>query len=948
MVRYLLILPFFLFIGIQQPVYAQLSYQISNYSVTESGGGNQNWDITVDESGGIFIANHNGLLIFKNSTFDLFTLPGSTIFRSVAIINDKIYTGSFEDFGYWEENEKGILQYHSLVQFLDDSDLNNDEIWKIVEHQNKIYFHSFGSIYSYDREDNNVYRIETGGSYMFLHKVGDEIYTQRVQGRLYTLQNDEFIPVSNSEFLQHEEVTSVIGLTENTLLIGSSNGAYIYDGHTFETWQAEQVEEVVQNRINTMVRTEDKIIIGTILNGIYVYDLNFRLLDNINTQTRLQNNTILSLAVDPFDNLWVGMDKGIDYIAFDAPIQTYREESGGIGSVYAATLHNDELYIGTNRGLYWYKRDENGNFYDKSLIPGSQGQVWFIKVIDNYIYAGLNDGTYLIDNKELIRISSVHGGYNLKPYPGNRPIMLQSSYSDLVVYEKSGQVWEQAYTMSGFQTPARFLEFDHIGNIWLGHSVKGIMRLQPNIQFNRIDQVREIGVQDGLPEITNLVFKMNNRIMTSISDTLYQWDSINEQFVPYHGLDNFFTVKETVSNIIPAGENRYWVIKNSEMILFEIYFNSISLVYRILPDMYNFNLVEGYENIIQLNENKHLISLEDGFAILNLQMVNQSKYPTPSVQLSSVEVTNTQQQTSLVTPADVSETTFANRDNTLRFNWSTTQSAGNRAYFQHKLDGIDTDWSGWSTESYSEYLRLPAGSYTFSVRSIGPNGELTNPDSFAFTIREPWYASTGAYILYLVLLLSFALMIRLYISRKKWKAIGKELEKEQQKIISDREKAENEIIKLNNEKLQEKIEHKTAQLTSNTMAMMRKNNLLNSIKDELHKQKEELGDKLPDKYYNELVELIEDGIEEDHEWEIFEQLYNEAHGDFFKRLKETYPQLTPSDLRLCAYLRMNLSSKEIAPLLNISVRGVEERRYRLRKRLDLSTDTNLTELIMTF
>jgi DNA-binding CsgD family transcriptional regulator len=261
---------------------------------------------------------------------------------------------------------------------------------------------------------------------------------------------------------------------------------------------------------------------------------------------------------------------------------------------------------------------------------------------------------------------------------------------------------------------------------------------------------------------------------------------------------------------------------------------------------------------------------------------------------------------------------------------------------------MDDHWSDWTTATTQEFLRLPSGSYTFSVRSLGPNGQLTETASFSFIIEQPWYLSTGAFLLYLILLASFVLMIRFYLSRKRYKKKGEELEKNQQKIIADREKAKKKVIQLENEKLQNKIEHKSSQLASNTMAMMRKNNLLSSIKDEIQQQKDELGDQFPDPYYNKLIKLIEDGIEDEHEWEIFEQLYNEAHGNFFKRLKEEYPQLTPSDLRLCAYLRMNLSSKEIAPLLNISVRGVEERRYRLRKRLDLSTDQNLTELIMTF
>lgn len=948
LVRYYILFVFILLTGIQTSE-AQISYQISNYSGSDAGAGNQNWDITTSESGSILIANNNGLLIFENSTFSLHKLPGSTVFRSVAHIDGSIYTGSFEDFGYWEENQTGELQYHSLADLLESPDLNNDEIWKIVEHQNKVYFHSFGSIYSYDKENAEVYRLDTPGSFMFLHKIGDDVYTQKVQDGLYRLENDEFIPIQGSEFLRQEEVASIISLGENSMLIGTSGGIYTFDGNGFEDWQAERADEVSQNRINTMVRTDDKIIIGTILNGIYIYDLDFNFLENINTRNQLQNNTVLSLAADSFGNIWVGMDKGIDYIAFDTPIHSYLEEPDGIGSVYAAALHNNELYIGTNRGIYWYKRDENGNFYGKSLIPDSQGQVWFLKVYDGNLYSGLNDGTYVIENKELAKVSSVHGGYNLKSYPGNnRDILLQSTYSNLVVYQKQEDVWREAYLMSGFQSPARFLEFDHLGNIWLGHTIRGLFRLQPNIQFNRIDQIRQIGTNEGLPQSTNIVFKMNNQIMTSIADTLYQWDAINETFIPYTDLNEFFTVRESVSNIIPAGEQRYWVIKESEILLIEVYFNSINLVYRLLPEMYNFRLVEGYESIIPLNENLHLISLEDGFAILNLNMVNESKYPAPEVNLQTVAVTNTQQNASVLNPGMSTETNFSYQNNTLHFHWSTTQFAGNRAYFQYKLDGIDPNWSKWTTQTLADYLRLPSGDYTFSVRSIGPSGRLTEPVTFSFTIEEPWYLSPAAFVVYLFLLASFVLMIRFYISRKRWKKLGKKLEKNQQKIIEDREKAEKEVIKLSNEKLQNEIEHKSAQLASNTMAMMRKNNLLSSIKDELQNQKEKLGDNLPDKSYNKLIKLIEDGIEDEHEWEVFEQLYNEAHGNFFKRLKDEYPQLTPSDLRLCAYLRMNLSSKEIAPLLNISVRGVEERRYRLRKRLDLSTDQNLTELIMTF
>jgi DNA-binding CsgD family transcriptional regulator len=175
-----------------------------------------------------------------------------------------------------------------------------------------------------------------------------------------------------------------------------------------------------------------------------------------------------------------------------------------------------------------------------------------------------------------------------------------------------------------------------------------------------------------------------------------------------------------------------------------------------------------------------------------------------------------------------------------------------------------------------------------------------------------------------------------------------ELRRDHEVVRQQKEKMESELVHLSNENLQNEIAHKSAQLANSTMAMVRKNEVLGEIKQELDSQKHELGARMPTKYYNRLTRLIDQEMKNESEWEAFEALYDQAHGDFFKRLKADFPGLTPSDLRLCAYLRMNLSSKEIAPLLNITVRGVEERRYRLRKRMNLGSDENLTERIMTY
>lgn len=947
MLRTFLVCILILFFSVE--LSAQLSYQVSNYNLQSFGGGNQNWDISGDGAQRIFVANNHGVVELKNATIRLFELEERTIYRSVEYIDGRIYTGSFEDFGYWEPTEDGQLTYHSLAGKLPDTNLNNDEIWSITQHQGTVYFQSFGSIYGYDGE--HVFRLKKTGSYMFLHQVGEQVYTQRIGGGMYQLQNHALVPITGSEFLQNEEVKSIISLDETTLLIGTTNGLYTFDGQEFKIWQAEHREEVIRNNINTMARAGNKIVIGTILNGLYVYDEHYNLLKNINAQNQLPNNTVLSLYADAYNNLWVGLDKGLSYIAFDTPIHSYINEYANMGSVYAGALYNNELYIGTNQGLFWYKRDANGNFYDRQLITGSQGQVWFVKEINGKLYAGLNEGTFVVENKALHRISPIYGGYTLKNYTANgKNLFLQSTYSDLVVYAQNGQTLAQTGTLAGFQAPFRFMEFDHIGNIWLGHTIKGVYQVQPNIRFDKIEAVRRISEEEGLPLSTNRVFKLDSRIMTSYRDTLYQWDSINERFVPFTDLDPYFTERGTIANVIPVGNQKYWVIKHNELALFEIHFNTIRLLYRVLPQMYGFNLVEEYESVIPLTEDLHLICLDDGFALLNLNLADQSKYPQPTVSLQNIRVTSSRNKVTNSVSIDAQGTPLelANTDNTLLFSWATTQVTGNRAFFQYKLEGIDERWSNWTTQISKQYERLPPGRYEFKVRTVGISGRLSESISYPFIISKPWYLSGPAYLLYIIFVGSFVVAIRLYISRRRWKITSKQLEERQKQMLLEQEKAENEIIKLKNEKLQNEIEHKSAQLASNTMAIMRKNNLLNSIKQEVNKLQKELGDALPSTFYRRIHALIENGIEDEHEWEVFEQLYDQAHGDFFKRLKAKYPNLTPSDLRLCAYLRMNLSSKEIAPLLNISVRGVEERRYRLRKRLGLPTNANLNELIMTF
>ncbi|NOU19610.1 MAG: hypothetical protein HOO91_18795 [Bacteroidales bacterium] len=944
-VRYIILLLLF---NCGYVVKSQNIVHITNYNKNEYNGGNQNWDITLDRKGNVYIANNNGLLAFDGAKWQLLKLPVNTIIRSVTSDNNRIYTGSFEEFGYWEVDSTREWKYISLIPLLGDIKLHNDEFWKIVKHKDCIYFQSFGTILAYNYK--TIKPIKIPNSILFLLKSNDRLFVQQINGGLYELVDQNLVFITGSNIFQGTEIKTITSLNGNEFLIGtSSKGIYKYDGNSFSEWKNEVSEDIKESKINNGIRLNDKIVFGTILKGIYVFNLKGKLLNHITSNTSLQNNTILALQGDQTGNLWVGMDKGIDYISFNSPIDIYENKEMNSGTVYGACLFKKELYLGTNQGVYIYSLNDDGKFENKHLLKNSQGQVWFIKIIDNKLYCGLNDGTYLIEDHQLKLVSNVSGGYNLKKITWQeKEYLIQSTYNSIVLYGQSKDVWTKNHTMKGLIAPCRYLEVDFMGNLWLGHSIKGLFMVQPSKNIDSTIVVKQIGSNEGLLENTNKVFKIDNRIVIPARNQLYRWDDLTSKLIPYNELNQQLEEFKSSNSIVANPNNRYWFIKKNEIGMFEVLFGKAKLLYRLIPQMYGLNLVENYENIVSLNDSLNLICLDNGFAILNIYLMNQLKEVNQPPTIKDVLFWTRKGKTNKFDYRNESKILIPNKYNNISISFTSKESVGQRKFYQYKLVGIDNTWSDWSYSSEVTYTRLPYGNYTFLIQTVNSKGIKTQPAKFVFRIKPPWFLSLYAYLLYIGILVTSAFYLRYYIKRRFIRQQIILLEKEQEKIRVQKEKANQEIIRLANEKLQAEISHANSQLANNTVSLIKKNELLIEIKEQLEKLKKDLGYRIPNKYYDNIYLLIEHNITSEHDWVMFEKLFDQAHENFFKRLKTEYTDLTPSDLRLCAYLRLNLSSKEIAPLINITTRGVEERRYRLRKRLNLLSDQNLTDFILGF
>ena len=165
------------------------------------------------------------------------------------------------------------------------------------------------------------------------------------------------------------------------------------------------------------------------------------------------------------------------------------------------------------------------------------------------------------------------------------------------------------------------------------------------------------------------------------------------------------------------------------------------------------------------------------------------------------------------------------------------------------------------------------------------------------------------------------------------------LMREQEEILKEKAiENEKQLVIVKNQSLKNELKLKTKQLANSAMALAKKNETLIGIKKDLVQNKEQFNNYYS---YKNILKKVDHSITHKDEWELFEENFNQVHEEFFNTIKEKHPTLNPKDLRMCAYIRMGLSTKKIAPLLNISIRGVETHRYRLKKKLNLENGKKL-------
>jgi len=937
----------------------ELGLPFSKYfSSKEYNGGIQNYAFSQDQNGLIYVANNFGLLEYDGTKWERYSIPNSTKIRDLFIeSNGRIFIAAQGQMGYFRPNQQGIFEFISWAPRLPLSFQNIEEVWKIFKIGNLYLFCSFKAIFIFDQNGNLKNIIEPLGTFNSFHLSNNQLFFQDTEKGLMQLEQQEAVPFPNAEIFKNGLVSGVLERSSGELMIFTEKGdIFLLTQQGTRKWSVGGVNTLT--KVNTVVRLRNgNIAIGTQYDGFYIFKENGDLELHMDQQKGLNNNTIISIFEDKSGNIWLGHNNGISLLEISLPFRVLGSDSGIFGTGYTAKLFDEDIYLGTNVQV----NKISGSDQSISKVSNSEGQSYSFNVIENELLLAHNEGAFKIRNNAATKIDGVNGLWGYITLKQNPNLVLAGTYNGLALFKKQKDQFRFLRRLKGFEESARLIQQDETGNIWVSHGYKGIYRLQLTEDLTGVT-ARFFNNKDGLPtNLLNSVWKIGGRIIFTTEYGIYVFNPEKDRFEkdqllnPYFERDFLITslVEDPVGNIFFIGIHEAGVLEKQ---IDGSYTKNNQLFNKIIPflndDLQNVSLIRSNEVLFAANEgfiwykkdrNKSIPAAYPTF----IRAVYLTK-PTDSLLVLSKNLDFSKQKFNQEGEGLVLNYNKAD----IRFEYTNTiPNNENSTQFRFRLEGLEDDFSDWTHRRDKAYTNLREGKYTFHVQSKDIYEQIVEAQPFSFTVLPPWYRSNLAWFFYLACFIvsvavTFNRVDKLY--QKKTKAITAKQTQELEKKSTDLEKSKKELQKLQTEKLENEIQIKNKELASATMHLLNKNGFIDQTKNQLGQIIKKSKNQEVKNELQKVINSISKNIAEDKDWEQFEFHFDQVHGDFMDRFKKAFPTLSPQEIKLSAYLRMNLSTKEIANLMNISVRGVEISRYRLRKKLALERTDNLQEFILKF
>jgi ligand-binding sensor domain-containing protein len=935
--------------------------QIANYGNEVYNAGIQNWCVKQDRLGNLFVGNNEGLLFFNGRYWNLLKLPNNTSVRSIGIDSqNRVYVGAQDEIGYFFPDEQGILKYKSLVALVPASYRKFADVWDISILKDEVFFRAKNVILHYKAGAINCYKPMV--SWEFLGQANQQLYAHALYGGLMVYENEIWKPLCDDPALKLSAITAILPYHNDTLLVSTlKSGMFLLYNRQLVPMHSQLDSVFINNRVYlTVLLDKDRYAVGTTAGGVYIMNRQGKLLQKYNYREGLQNNNVRGILLDKDKNMWLALDDGISFVAINSAIKNIFPAGNKQVTSYAFRKFNESLYIGTSNGLYMSPLQ--AGLRDLSLtashfheVKNSEGQVWNLDEINNQLLMGHEDGTFLVANDQATKIAGTPGTWVFQPMSNVFPAkdLIAGTYLGIHKLGFENGLFSSAGKIAGITESLRFLVLDNSNNLWSSHPYHGIYKIDLSADGKSIRRTTLFSQKDGLPStLYNYVYRIKNRVLVATLNGIYAYEPGTDRFSPFKLLGNVLT-GVPVQYLKEDLEGNIWFVSNKKVGVIDFSkasgTNPFTVVY--LPEM-DGKVVGGFECIYPLDRNNVFIGANKGAYHVNYAQYTKN-IVKPTVSIGEVRLTGTTDRLvfggyyvkdGLIASQQGSKNSpkFSSKFNSLHFEFTSTLFEQRKnIVFSYQLVGFDKGWSPWTDKSEKDYTNLPAGKYTFQVKARTNLHDESSAVRYTFEILPPWYNTIWMNLVYI------GIIILLFRAVVNWQKRKHAVENNRLSYLHQLEldRTEKEIVRLKNEKLEADVNYKNKELSTMTMHLVQRNKVLAKIKEVITTVIK--SNDIPDGSvgFRHLVRLIRDVEKGDQDLDQLTIHFNNVNNEFFNKLKDRYPELSPNDLKFCAYLRMNLSTKEMAQLMNVTTKAVEVGRYRLRKKLSLLPEVNLYEFL---
>jgi len=949
------------------------------------------YDIIQDQYGYIWVATQNGLNKYDGYSFDIFC--SNEVEKNTQDFIGKSITALFEDSkgNLWVgTNKQGInirRNEQDKFEYLGDKPpfepIKDKQINSFFEDKSgHIWITTLGAgilKYNLATNESTHYSLENNG--LSSNTVFDLVQDSKGTIWVATEGSGLNILLDNNQFKFSHELLSnqpnmsgyrkKLYLEGNNLWLGTEGtGLYKIDLNTYEYIHYESGTDLKDLNSNTVrdiyKETNGLIYIATDGGGLNVLNEQTqeitKLTYHASEGTSLNSNALFCFHKDRTGNLWIGSYNGglnvnkqnKTWFEFYTPKLSRGEElkNSSILSVFQSRDNN--IWIGTDGGgLNWLDASSNrilaskintdpnnpntlNGMVVKTIFEDQNGWLWI-----GYFGKGLN--AY---NPQTGEIKS----YSTNNVP-NKALSGNNIWT--IAEDKKGRLWlgtigdgltildpiTETTTILNESTDQTsisgrnimHIKIDKLNRVWIGTASKGLnLWEEDSNQFVHFKHIQEDDTSISNDEIRTIYQDQQERIWIGTEGgglNLYLEDGTFEHFTTNNGL-----LSNNIMGITEDKDGFLWITS----------FEGISRFDYDAKSFKNFDF-HTQENSNQFNQMAILTAADgkiyfggiNGLHTINPSQLNNTQVAS-AVVFTDLKIYNnsipvgrlSDGRTILKKPIEQANKIYLSySDNSFSLDFATLDFNNPiDDVFSYKMEGFDETWQQNMPGQHSAtYTNLDAGNYIFKVKHLEQKAQIE------IIVSPPFWKSNWFRIL---LAIFFGFLIYYFI-----RFIVKRRENEYKQEML---KAESEILKLRNEKLATELDAQNSKLMFTAAQMAHKNEIISNVKNELKATTKE-PTKVP-----QLVRMLNRELESEDYWKEFNLYFNEVDKDFITAINQKYPTLTQNDLRMCTLIRIQLSTKEIASLLNISVRGVEKGRYRLKKRLNLNNEEDLNKFILNF